>query len=259
MKRFKLPNVRNIFIPDPGFSIAEVDLSGADAQVVAWDAGDEELKNAFKSGENIHVKNCQDMFGDSLAGRDPKHTLYPGSAGNYTYYYCLKRAVHASNYVSSARTLAQSLGWPLTTSEDFQRRWFKRHPAIRDWHRRVEFELQTTRKVSNKWGYSCPFFARPDGLLPEALAWIAQSSIAITCAKGWEQIERHCNLATPLLQVHDSIVFQYRTSQENIALQQVKNHLSQITIPYPDPLTISWELKTSLVSWGECEKRDWPV
>ena len=52
-----LPNVRKIFIPDPGYLIGEVDLSGAEAQVVAWAAGDEDLKKAFRAGINVHIKN----------------------------------------------------------------------------------------------------------------------------------------------------------------------------------------------------------
>lgn len=259
MKRFKLPNVRNIFIPDPGSTIAEVDLSGADAQVVAWEAGDEDLKTAFRKGENVHEKNCRDMFGTILDGRNPRHTVYEGSIGRYTYYDCLKRAVHATNYVSSARTLAQSLGWPISVAEDFQSRWLKLHPGIRDWHRRIERRLQVERRVENAWGYRCPFFSRPEGLLPEGLAWIAQSTVAINCSKGWEVISNLAPLTIPLLQVHDSVVFQYQNRFELIALCTLKRNLDQITIPYPDPLTIQWDLKTSKQSWGQCEKRDWPV
>lgn len=258
MKRFKLPNVRNIFIPDPGYTIAEVDLSGADAQVVAWEADDNDLKEAFRKGENIHEKNCRDMFGEALAGRSPKHTIFEGAVGNYTYYDCLKRAVHATNYVSSARTLAQSLGWPISLAENFQSRWFSLHPKIRGWHRRLERQLQVERRVRNAWGYWCPFFARVEGLLPEACAWIPQSTIAINCAKGWCQITEE-PLTTPLLNVHDSIIFQYKTLQENDALKAIHTRLQQIAIPYPDPLTITWDLKTSTKSWGECEKRSWPA
>lgn len=256
MKRFKLPNVRDIFIPDPGYTIAEVDLAGADAQVVAWDSGDEDLKTAFRQGVNIHEKNCLDMFGEELAGRDPRRTIFESSPGHFTYYHCLKTAVHATNYVSSPRTLSQSLGWPISVSGDFQSRWFKLHPAIRDWHRRIERQLQIERKVRNAFGYALPIFARPEGALPEALAWIGQSTVAINCAKGWQVIERE-PLTTPLLNVHDSIVFQYRTTQEKEALTTLKTKLDQIQVPYPDPLTIQWDLKTSLHSWGQCEKRAW--
>lgn len=260
MRRFKLPNIREIFIPDrPGYTIAEVDLAGADAQVVAWEAQDADLKDAFRRGENIHEKNCIDLFGEVLAGRDPRHVVFEGAVGRYTYYDCLKRSVHATNYVCTARTLALSLGWSIAYAQEFQSRWFERHPGISDWHRRVERSLQLERRVRNAWGYYCPFFARVEGLLPEGVAWIGQSTVAISCSKGWDALERLYPLIQPLLQVHDSIVFQYKTSAELEALTAAKTALDQIKVPYPDdPMELKWSLKTSRVSWGACKKAQWP-
>lgn len=258
MQRFKLPNIREIFVPDPGFTLAEVDLSGADAQVVAWESDDADLKDAFKKGENVHEKNCLDMFSESLAGRDPRHTVFEGAVGRYTYYDCLKRAVHATNYVCTPRTLALSLGWSIAYAEIFQQRWFTKHPGILDWHRRTERDLQLTRTVKNAWGYKCPFFVRVEQILPEAVAWIGQSTVAISCSKGWDALE---NLpeTEPLLQVHDSIVFQYKTATERSTLIAVRKALDEIKVPYPDPMELKWSLKTSRKSWGECQKTDWPL
>ena len=45
-----LPNIRKFIVPDPGYLIVDADLSGADAQVVAWEADDADLKEAFRDG-----------------------------------------------------------------------------------------------------------------------------------------------------------------------------------------------------------------
>ena len=50
----RLPNVRKLFITDPGYVMYEADLKGADAQVVAWEAEDDDLKAAFRAGVDIH-------------------------------------------------------------------------------------------------------------------------------------------------------------------------------------------------------------
>src|SRR5215213_5100571 len=79
-----LPNIRKLFIPDPGYTIFDCDLSGADAQVVAWEAEDEDLKAAFKKGLKIHAKNAEDIFkeeflsapGDIKTKSTPKGKLY---------------------------------------------------------------------------------------------------------------------------------------------------------------------------------------
>ena len=59
-----LPNVRELFLPDPDHVMFECDLKGADAQVVAWEADDEDLKAAFRAGIDVHSKNAKDIFDD---------------------------------------------------------------------------------------------------------------------------------------------------------------------------------------------------
>lgn len=70
----KLPNVRRFFQPDPGYILFDVDLAGADAQIVAWEADDKPLKQAFRDhaagkGPKVHCVNSRAIFG-SLAGLD---------------------------------------------------------------------------------------------------------------------------------------------------------------------------------------------
>jgi DNA polymerase I-like protein with 3'-5' exonuclease and polymerase domains len=92
---------------------------------------------------------------------------------------------------------------------------------------------------------------RVEALLPEALAWIPQSTVAITINKGWLNLVHHLPQVKILLQVHDSLVFQYPISEHPYILPEIKKQLA-IVIPYDDPLTIPVTIKTSTVSWGDC-------
>jgi DNA polymerase-1 len=251
-----LPNIRKLFIPDVGYTIFDADLSGADAQVVAWEAGDEDLKAAFRRGENIHIKNARDMFPDKVKGWSDAAIKAAKAPGEI--YYCTKRGVHGTNYVGSAYTLAGILGWTIHEAENFQRRWFGAHPLIRGWHNRIELALRTTRRVS--FGYTRTYFDRIDSLLPQAVAWIPQSTVALVTFEA--MIALHADLralrTTQLLaQVHDSVVFQIKTDHVAAELPRIRQ-LFHITVPYPDPLMIPWGLAASTVSWGDCEARDWP-
>ena len=58
-KTADLPNLRRLFVPDPDYIIIDVDLERADAQVVAWEADDEELKQMFREGVDIHEENSR--------------------------------------------------------------------------------------------------------------------------------------------------------------------------------------------------------
>lgn len=240
----QLPNIRKLFIPDPGYVIFDADLSGADAQVVAAEAQDADLLRAFKEGLDVHSKNATDLWGEAF-------TRLEGGARKAKRQQC-KQAVHGTNYGASAHTLSTILGWSRKDSEDFQRRWFSLHPGIKGWHQRTEANLRSTRTASNRFGFRIIYFDRIDALLPQALAWIPQSTVAITCFRGALQLERECPYAEILLQVHDSVVFQVPFAHAE-KFDQIKKGLT-VDIPYAPPLTIAWKLSFSHVSWGECKE-----
>lgn len=242
IEEITLPNVRKMFLPDPGMTIYDADLSGADAQVVAWEAHDEDLMAAFRAGLKVHHKNAEDMWGSA-------YTSLTGAAKEKRYAE-IKKGVHLTNYGGSARTAAKSLGWTNHEAEQFQRRWFSIHPAIKQWHRRVESQLQQNRSLTNAFGYRVYYFDRIDTLLTQALAWGPQSSVAISCFRGAAQVRRELPWVQLLLQVHDSLVFQIPHSKEG---EEAKIRFTLANpIPYPEPLVIAWGLKKSRVSWGDC-------
>lgn len=277
----ELPNVRKLFIPDEGHVVFDADLSGADAQVVAWEADDEDLKKAFRSGIKIHAKNAEDVFGDEYA-KAPGDRQNKGTPKGKLYDQC-KRSVHLTNYCGSARTmhLTPEIAWPMQKCYWFQNKWFSLHPRIKQWHQRVESDIRLTRTVSNKFGYRIVYFDRIDSLLPQALAWIPQSTVALITFKGAIQLRLTKEFRRPgfehytdeelldrwrrepllrftylgmKLQVHDSLVFQLpKTLAAETKL--IRQRLS-VSVPYRDPLTIPWGLARSETSWGECESVD---
>lgn len=245
-RSFEQPNVRLLFGPDWGHELLDVDLAGADAQVVAWEANDEDLKAAFKAGLKVHAKNALDIFGPRQAGHDGRNEpLYSQS----------KQAVHGTNYGGSARAISFATGWTVHESELWQRKWFDLHPAIKDWHRRTESELYATRTVTNAFGYRRTFFDRVEGLLPQALAWKPQSTVALVTFKAAMRVRRELPWCDILLQVHDSLLLQYLRTRRH------QRHLIRdalvVPIPYEDPLIIQWGLKSSLKSWGDVEDSTW--
>ena len=242
-----LPNVRKLFIPDPGYVLFDADLAGADAQVVAWEAEDEDLKAAFRAGLDVHSKNAEDMWGTAFT------SLPEGSVARYKKRQQNKVGVHLTNYGGTSRTLAITQGWTIHEADRFQKRWFSLHPGIKEkFHGKVRRALETTRTVYNAFGFRRVYFDRIDSCFGEALAWIPQSTVAITTFRGARQLERQLPLIEWLLQCHDSLVFQLPTAKP-WTHQQIREGLA-VPIPYEDPLTIRWGLEKSEKSWGDCEK-----
>jgi len=233
------PNVRKWFIPDPGYTMFDADLQQADAQIVAWEANDDELKEIFRDpSRDLHNENAEVLFGK----------LTPHSRQ------MAKTGVHAADYGASARTLARALGITMAMAEAFLRRWFGAHPKIKDWHKRIELELQTTRTVSNKFGFKIRYFGRVDTLLPEALAWIPQSTVAHIINVGLNLLDAHPDVI-PLIQVHDSIVGQFKHTFYP-RRSEIRDALL-VTVPYDDPLIIGVDITCSSKSWGHCKGVPW--
>jgi DNA polymerase I-like protein with 3'-5' exonuclease and polymerase domains len=136
-------------------------------------------------------------------------------------------------------------------AELLQHRWFAAHPGIKDWHRRTERALQTTRMVTNRFGYRRPYFDRVEGLLPEALAWVPQSTVALYINKIWDAVVTALPDVHVLLQVHDSLVWQCPTSVYELRKADFRRIASTIQIPYEDPLIIPVGFNSSTSSWGE--------
>ena len=254
LQDFRLPNIRKMFVPDPGKVIIDADLSGADAQVVAWEADDDKLKAAFKAGKSVHLMNGEDLLGKEFTTAQEHHKSFGTPKGRM--YEALKRFVHGSNYLSSARNLHlnPAVGWPLDLCVARQSRWFGLHPGIKEWHARISTCINRNGTIRNQFGYRIIYFDRPDSVLTQAVAWGPQSTVAEVCFRGALQLRANVPWVDLLLQVHDSIVFQIPTHRwgEASTLDTIKRHL-EITVPYNDPLIIQWGIAGSETSWGDCK------
>lgn len=227
-----LPNVRELFIPDPGYTFFDGDLDRADLQVVVWEADDAEFKEMLRAGVDIHIENAKTLgIGRELA----------------------KRWVHGTNYGGGPRTMAIGCGITVHQAERMQARWFAAHPGIKRWHDRVEAQLHARRYVENAFGYRRYYFDRVEGLLPEALAWGPQSTVAIVINRIWTAIDLELPDVQVLLQVHDSLAGQIPTVTAAPLIRRISELANSVVVPYDDPLVIPFKIKTSTESWGDCK------
>ncbi|MGI0134444.1 MAG: DNA polymerase [Candidatus Micrarchaeaceae archaeon] len=252
---YKLPNLRDMFIPDPGYVFFNGDLDRADLQVVAWEADDEMLKSALRLGADIHLLNAF-----ILQGKEPppieelieSHSKYADHRGpqkllrEFSKVFC-----HGTNYGGSARTMAANTGRSIQEVERAQKIWFGAHPGIRVWHERVKEQLLKRRFVENKFGYRWYVFDRIDSIIPEAIAWIPQSTVSIVINRIWKAFYRELPEVQTTIMVHDSLAGQIPRHLVQSSVRKMEE-LARIIVPYDDPLTIPFSIKTSEVSWGDC-------
>jgi DNA polymerase I-like protein with 3'-5' exonuclease and polymerase domains len=160
---------------------------------------------------------------------------------------------HATNYVGGARTVAAHTGRSVHEIDTAQKYWFAAHPGVKAWHDRTLEQITKRRFVENRWGYRWYIFDRLEGLLPEACAWIPQSTVALVINNALCNISERIPSVDVLLQVHDSLTMQCPTGRLDTLIPSIRAEAS-IPIPYNPPLTIPVGFKTSSSSWGDAKE-----
>lgn len=242
----RLPNVRKLFIPDPGYTFFDIDLSKADLRVVAWEADERELKAMLKEGRDPYVETAREFY------KDPSITKALPNGEAHPKYRIFKSFAHGTHYLGTPTGLSRRLALTVHESEKTQRWYLGKYPAILAWHQRLKENVHKTHKVRNAFGYERFYFDRiDDDVFRQAAAWIGQSTTACVINRIYMNVYDNLKDVWVLLQVHDSLAGQFPTAKKEWALARLKEE-AQITIPYDDPLIIPCGVKTSDVSWGDC-------
>lgn len=237
-----LPNVRNLFIPDPGYTFFDIDLSSADLRIVVWEADEKEMKAMLKAGADPYTEIAKEFYKDpTITKSDPRRQLF-------------KSFAHGTNYLGTAKGLAERLGLSVQEATKTQKWYFEKFPAIKRWQDNLKDSVLKRRMVQNVFGYRCYFFNRIEGnVFNEAAAWIPQSTVACLINRAYVKIYEELKEVQVLLQVHDSLAGQFPTHLGDWAVKQITEKCT-IELPYEgDPCIIPVGIVTSQKSWGACK------
>lgn len=238
----ELPNVRSLFIPDPGMTFFDIDLSSADLRIVVWESDEPEFKAMLKEGLDPYTEIAKEFYNDrTITKKDPRRQTF-------------KSFAHGTNYLGTAKGLAERLGLGVHEAEKTQKWYFGRFPKIKKWQDDLKDQVYKRRMVQNVFGYRCYFFDRIEGtIFNQAAAWIPQSTVACLINRAYVKIYEELPDVQVLLQVHDSLAGQFPTHLGDWAVKQIVSK-AEIELPYPgDPLVIPVGVKTSNRSWGDCD------
>ncbi len=236
-----LPNIRELFLPDPGYTFFDIDLASADLRIVVWDADEREMKAMLAEGLDPYTEVAKEFYHDpSITKKDPRRQKF-------------KSFCHGTHYLGSARGLAQRLGLTVHEAEKTQAWYFSRFPRIKAYQDSIKTDLNKRHFIENIFGYRYYVFDRiDDNAYRAAAAWKPQSTVACLINRGYYNIYRNLPEAHVLLQVHDSLAGQYPTHLGDWAKRRIVEECS-ISLPYEDPLIIPVGIATSPISWGDCQ------
>lgn len=218
--------LRYPFISDTGYKFCNIDLRQGDARnvgAICWElfykihgakyAG--AYLDACESGD-LHTVVAQMVWSELAWSSDLAANKKVAEQIAYradSYRQLAKKLGHGTNYLGTPRTMARHTKTSTALITDFQARYFRAFPCIPAWHGAVRQALLDGGQITTLFGRRRSFFGRPDdaATIREAVAYEPQSLTADEIDTGllrlWREQERYG--IQMLLQVHDSILFQY--------------------------------------------------
>jgi DNA polymerase-1 len=213
----QVPRYRDVFVADEGCSLIKIDLSQVEARLVAYLSKSPHMIAVFEEGRDIHSMVASMVLGVPI-NQITKESRERGIG---------KKCVHSANYLIGPYLFASLIG----VSNPEGKRLLERYYGIfqiKDWHSRVEEEIKKTRTLTTPFGRKRRFFDRyGDDLLRAAVAYIPQSTasdhINRAAVRIYPQLPEGASI---LLQVHDEIVIQAKTSDLLSVVELAKRELS---------------------------------
>lgn len=206
------PEIRRIFIADPGKVFVYADYSQAEARIVAYLAEEADLISLFSdASRDVHKENASRIFSKAL------ETI------TYEERYLAKRVIHASNYGMREKRLVQivnedaettGVAIDLPTAKRLLDAYMLLYPGIREvYWKSIEKALRDSRVLVSPFGRKRQFFGRwDDKLLRDAYSYPPQSCVGDLCCKAlvacYGRIQKVVPGAELLLNVHDSLLMQ---------------------------------------------------
>lgn len=253
---------REVFVPDIDREFGYADLKGAEFLIVAELTQDPlMLKYAQMTIDgtgDVHRETAGFLFKiqdvASIGKESPQR-------------YLGKKTRHSGNYMIgwkkfmgniNAEALETGVYISAAESKSLLGRYVELHPGLPRWWGNTDVQLRKGRMLRNLFGFPRRFNDRLGAILPEAVAFVPQSTVGdclnyglIACDADEELIDYGFEL---LLNVHDAIGYQYFPKFRLETTKRVRELMS-IPILFPETqrtLRIPVEIAVG-ASWGKLE------
>src|SRR6266705_1994734 len=226
--------LRSCFIADPGFKFGNIDLEQSDSRVcgaIQWNLfRDSRYLDLCESGD-LHTGVARICFpnlhwtDNAIESRNVANDHF---YREFSYRDATKRLGHGTNYQGEPKTMSRETHIPIGDINRFQKSYL---PAFRfeEWWKWVEQQIKIKGTLTTMLGRPRRFFSHPNDpeTIRKAIAYEPQSVTADTIDRGMLALWRE-NIIQLLLQVHDSILFQYHEDEEERAVSHALSCVEQV-------------------------------
>jgi DNA polymerase I len=219
--------IRAAFVADKGKILLSADYSQIELRIMAHFSQDPVLMEAFRSGEDIHARTAQEVFGVGPMAQTAEH----------------RRAAKAINfgiiYGLSAFGLAQQLGIGQKEAAQFINAYFARYRGVKEYLDRILAETRKSAVAKTLFGRIRPI---PEINSPQmqlrnfaertALNSPLQGTAADLIKLAMISIDKRLRLekfaARMILQVHDELVFEAPEKERSSLSKLVQQEMESV-------------------------------
>jgi uracil-DNA glycosylase family 4 len=190
--------LREIFIPDPDWAFVEIDLSQAEARVVAHLSNDDALLRKFEQGVDIHSEMACMISGRKWDGkRVAKDERFIGKMGRHARNYDVGPDIFMQQVNAEAKKHNIEMNMSAFRSKQVLKAVKEATPLVEEvFHAGIKSELSNRRYLINPFGRFREFYGRFDErLFKEGYANIPQGTVI-------DHLRFACFRAKPLLTPH---------------------------------------------------------
>jgi len=241
--------LRTIFVPHPGYSFVECDLSQAEARVDAVLSSDYDILPVFDNGIGIHRLTGSWVF-DCQPGEIKKGT---------SEYHLAKTVRHAGERNMRGFRLLLMISRPLRECDAILEKFHKNQSNIREvFHREIFDVVKNQRKLVAPNGRQRVFFGKIDtDTLNEAISFLPQAIVADQLKFSLVKTLSEFPEAVPKVEAHDGFLAEVPTGREEEYAQIFKRNVETeidfraCSLSRDYRLLIPMEAQSSLTNWKE--------
>lgn len=225
--------LRRAFRPSEGSVLVSADWSQIELRLLAHLSGDPALVWAFRSGADIHARTAAELFGIGA------HEVQPAQRD------VGKTVNFATAYGQGPGALAQQLGVSRGRARAYIDRWFDTYAGVAAWRAATTADAYRDGYVTTLLGrrrYVPELTAHnpTDRAHGERIATNTpvQGSGADLCRLAMlrigTELRARCNRATMVLTVHDELLFDVPTAEQEEVVALVRQHMegvAQLSVP----------------------------
>ena len=250
--------LRSVFIADPGYKFCNIDLEQSDSRAVGaiqWNLfRDGKYLNACESGD-LHTSVARIAFRQlPFTGKlsDDRTIANSHFYREFNFRDASKRLGHGTNYQGQPDKMSRATHIPIGDIIRFQNEYLTAFPAFRLWWQWVEEQIRHVQRLETFLGRQRHFFGhwRDSETIRQAIAYEPQSVTADTINRGMLDVWK-TNRVHLLLQVHDSILFQFPEGDEDEIVPAMVGLVEQtMLLKEGRPFKIPAEAKTGW-NWSD--------